>query len=317
MSLTETGVPNGTALGARQWHGLISSVFGELDLCLGDESRFTGHIRHAEIAGLELAEVSSAYEDAQRTRRHVAGDKRESFVLVMPLAGSLHIAQSGQECLVRPGCFALFDLNAPHRYYHDDTVRVLSLKAPCEMLRARVGKVDDLVATAFAADRGAARITFDFLASVLRERAHLPEHLASSYSGRIADLTAVMLDCSRPEVPIGQSSVRHALYRRCLEIVEAQLGDPQLSPERIAAACGISTRYLHKVFQDSEQTLGEYLRNRRLTVCRERLLAKRGAVQVKAVALSAGFRSVSHFCNAFKAKFGMAPRDVGRSSPLQ
>lgn len=317
LSRMETEAPAGVAVGAQQWHRMIGAVFGPLDLHLGDESRFSGRIRHVELAGLGLTDVSCAYEDAQRRRRHMSGDQRESFVLAMPLSGRLQIAQSGQACEVRPGHFALFALNEPHRYFHDDEVRVLSLRAPCDMLRARVRKVDDLVATAFAADRGAARITFDFLASIMRESDHLPEHVAGSYSGRIADLAAVMLDCSRQDLPIGQSSVRHALHRRCLQIIEAQLGDPELSPERIAAACGISTRYLHKVFQDSDQTLGETLRNRRLEVCRERLLAQRGDVQVKDVALSAGFRSVSHFCNAFKARFGVAPRDVRRDPPLQ
>jgi AraC-like DNA-binding protein len=317
MALTQIDVPRGTAAGTERWQRLIHSVFGTLDLDLGDPARFAGSIRHAALAEVELAEVSSAHENAVRTRRHVAGDRREAFVFVMPLAGRLEIEQGGQQCALVPGRFALFDLSAPHRYFHDAPLQALSLKAPCAMLRERSGRIDDLVATAFAADVGVARIAFDFIGSLLRERANLPERLLGCYGERIADLTALMLDGVRGELPLGPSAVRHALYRRCVQAIETRLGDPQLNPERIAAACGISTRYLHKVFQDSGQSVGDYLRERRLCVCRERLVARGGERQIKDIALSAGFRSVSHFSNAFKARFGVAPREAATAGRLQ
>lgn len=310
MSMMELGVPQGTVLGAQRWHQLIASVFGDVDISLGDEERFTGQIRHASLAGVELADVSCAYEDAVRTRRHVAGDRKESFVFVAPLSGSLEIEQHANRCELAPGQFAIFDLNAPHRYYHAAPVRALSLKLPGGMLRTRLRKSDDLVATAFAADRGVARIGFDFFASVLRDGQDIPAPVALGFGPRMADMAAVMLDCSRDDIPVGNASVRQAIHQRCVQLIESQLGDPRLSPARIASGCGISTRYLHKVFQETDQTLGEYIRNRRLAVCRDRLTAQQGQLQIKEVALSAGFRSVSHFCNAFKARYGVSPRDV-------
>jgi hypothetical protein len=42
------------------------------------------------------------------------------------------------------------------------------------------------------------------------------------------------------------------------------IGAPELSPERIAVAVGVSARYLHDVFQDSGRTVSETLLKLRL-----------------------------------------------------
>lgn len=49
------------------------------------------------------------------------------------------------------------------------------------------------------------------------------------------------------------------------------LVDPCLSPETVAAAFGISTRYLHSLFKNDAMTIGRYFRTLRLQGCRRAL----------------------------------------------
>jgi AraC-like DNA-binding protein len=48
---------------------------------------------------------------------------------------------------------------------------------------------------------------------------------------------------------------------------------PALTPAQAAAAFGISTRYLHKLFETQHETVAYCIRDRRLDRCRLRLLA--------------------------------------------
>ncbi|MYT26968.1 helix-turn-helix domain-containing protein, partial [Streptomyces sp. SID7760] len=83
-----------------------------------------------------------------------------------------------------------------------------------------------------------------------------------------------------------------------------------LSPERIARQHHISVRYLHRLFESEGTTVGRYIRQRRLEQC-GRELARRSRVvpTVSAVAQRWGFVSPAHFSRAFRAAYGVSPRE--------
>lgn len=305
----------GEAVGTSRWRQLVSAMFGEVDMRFADERAFSGCVRQASLDDIGIAEVSSAYEDVSRHRQHVSLDGRAHHVLVAPLHGCVQVSQGGRECIVGPGQFALFDLDQPHRYCHASRLRALSMRLPTDMLQIRTGPLAPWLATGLPAGRGIARVALDFMASLLRERAHLPAAAVPQCASRAVDLAALMLSCTdRAQLPESAPSVREALHARSLRVIEGQLADPDLDPARIAAACGISTRYLHKIFKEAGQRVGDRIRERRLEVCRDRLAVQSHAVTVKSVALSTGFRSVSHFCNAFRERYGVSPSEFRTGS---
>lgn len=58
---------------------------------------------------------------------------------------------------------------------------------------------------------------------------------------------------------------------RVEQYVLQHLGDPELSPATIASACGLSLRYLHKLFAITPYTLGEWVRQQRLEAVHRQL----------------------------------------------
>lgn len=79
----------------------------------------------------------------------------------------------------------------------------------------------------------------------------------------------------------------------------------------IAAACGLSPRYLaHAFLQTTGRTLGDHMQAARLESARQ-LLARSG-LTIKQVALELGFPSLSSFSIAFKRAVGVSPREFGR-----
>ncbi|WP_333777500.1 helix-turn-helix domain-containing protein [Streptomyces sp. IBSBF 3136] len=103
---------------------------------------------------------------------------------------------------------------------------------------------------------------------------------------------------------------RSSTVSRILRFIDLNLGDADLSPDRIARAHHISVRYLHKLFADEGTTVGRRILQRRLEECRRELADRsRGTRTIAAVAGRWGFASATHFSRVFRATYGLTPRE--------
>jgi len=79
----------------------------------------------------------------------------------------------------------------------------------------------------------------------------------------------------------------------------------------VAAAIGVSTRYLHRVFESSEKSVSTHIRAKRLQRARDDL-SDEGMHHrsISEIAARNGFASQSFFATSFKKEFGVSPRSV-------
>jgi AraC-like DNA-binding protein len=103
-------------------------------------------------------------------------------------------------------------------------------------------------------------------------------------------------------------SLEASLPLRILEFARAHLSDPDLGASRIAAEHHISLRTLYKVLAARDVTLSVWIRRRRLERCRDDL-AGSGTRSIESVARRWGFVDMSSFSRAFRAEYGMSPRE--------
>ena len=105
---------------------------------------------------------------------------------------------------------------------------------------------------------------------------------------------------------------------RLVEYMRSQLGDPRLSPARIAAEHHISVRQLYKVLAADGIGPGEWSRRQRLERCRRELADPlTGTDPIGTVARRWGFTDPSGFGRSFRAAYGLTPsqwRDERRHS---
>jgi len=93
---------------------------------------------------------------------------------------------------------------------------------------------------------------------------------------------------------------------RVVEHIDQHLDEP-LELETLAGVAHFSPFHFHRLFSAwMGETLGEYVRRRRLEIAAQRLVSQ-PAVPVLQVALSVGFASAEAFARAFKTRFGSAP----------
>ena len=126
---------------------------------------------------------------------------------------------------------------------------------------------------------------------------------------QLIDLLVLALKADERTLTTGTSSVREAHLTRIESVVRKNLGDADLDPESIARACGISTRYLHELFRDTNQTVGSWIRDQRLEAAREALLDRSNKQSLAEIAYRFGFGDQAQFSRAFRNAYAMAPKD--------
>ena len=66
---------------------------------------------------------------------------------------------------------------------------------------------------------------------------------------------------------------------------------------------------MHELFRDADTTLGGWIRDQRLEACREALGDPFGNESVAEIGYKWGFSGQAQFSRAFRAQFGVSPRD--------
>ncbi|MFE4047964.1 helix-turn-helix domain-containing protein [Streptomyces sp. YIM B13518] len=85
----------------------------------------------------------------------------------------------------------------------------------------------------------------------------------------------------------------------------------------MAAAHQISTRSLYKLFQEEGLTVAAWVRERRLENCRRALADPAlNSRPVHAIAARWGFADSAHFSRAFRAAYGMPPKEYRQLTRL-
>jgi transcriptional regulator GlxA family with amidase domain len=104
-----------------------------------------------------------------------------------------------------------------------------------------------------------------------------------------------------------------AFLDRVREAVAAHLGEETFSVEELARAVAHSRGHLHRRLRGlAGESPSDLIRRMRLERAAELLSARAGSVAE--VAYSVGFKSVAHFSNAFKERFGVRPSGFKQES---
>ncbi|WP_213769645.1 acetamidase/formamidase family protein [Bradyrhizobium sp. dw_78] len=154
----------------------------------------------------------------------------------------------------------------------------------------------------------------DILRHTLETTSEALENLSSDDWNTIRlALAEMLLTLSRQKLSATADSAgigaQPALLHRIYEAIERKLGDPDITPARIAQMEGISERYLQKLFESTGDNFTHYLRERRLQRCWADLAnAAEAHRSVSDIAFSCGFSDAAHFSRSFRDRFGLSPR---------
>ncbi len=273
------------------------------------QSHARGPAAWTELGDLLAMEIDSEGQ-ARLARASGARMHPPRFFLHLQLEGEGIVRQDGREALLRAGDFTLCDGTRHYEISCPGGSRILVLGVPTTKLRRHVACPESLAATPMRAAAGVAGLMSGFLRHYwLQCRYSLGGESAEQIAAAVLDI----LGAAYAQVPRthAERSSRGSAHRiRIISYIHAHLYDSDLSPAHIARACRITTRYLHYLFSDGDETVARYILGRRLEASSQALLAdsQRGRT-VTAIAFDHGFNSATHFGRVFRAHFGVTPRE--------
>lgn len=254
------------------------------------------------------ASMSNAAYRYERSMRKVAQVGADAVLVQIILAGSDVRVVKGEAVISGPGDVFICDLT-----------RTISTKAqdcqnftfvfPRSLLGLPEFELDGLHDIHLPASSTQAKLLLAHIRMLWteRDRISLPDAamFAQSTAGLIASLTANSIDDD-----VRQAHAARAEIARVQHFVDCNLMDPELGPDMICSRLGFSRSSLYRLFEPLGG-VASYIRDRRLRrVFRQLSSGQTSQRKLAEIAFDTGFSNIPAFTRAFKAHYGVTPRDV-------
>ncbi|MFF2845032.1 helix-turn-helix domain-containing protein [Streptomyces sp. NPDC058001] len=305
-----------------RWRSRICDTHAPVVMRSDQADDFHAHQRVRELGAVHVWSTTFPPLTVSRGPKLIRRSDPEVLQLSVPLRGAMHSTWAGRG---EVAC------GAGEMYAHDSSRPFTSaFRGPGDAVSRREGSFR---AAAVAVPRALLPLPPDELDGVLGRRLPGRTGVGALLSGLLSGLTTD-LDAYRPsdgprlatvvldlltalfahlleaeDGPAGES-VQRSLRLRVQTFIQRHLSDPGLGPSMIAAAHHISVSYVHRIFQERDITVAQWIRTQRLERARRDLgepaLAE---VTVGEIASRWGFGDPATFSRAFRARYGVAPRD--------
>ncbi|MFP5019315.1 AraC-like ligand-binding domain-containing protein [Pseudonocardia phyllosphaerae] len=302
-----------------EWQSVLSGTFVPLECAsaAGSGPGGSGSLRALGLDGLHLADVSGSPQVVRRSQACIRAADPAYYKIGLQLAGTALLEQDGREARLGAGDFALYDTLRPYRLRFDGPFRMLVLMFPRTAFPMRAGDLRDRMAVPVRGADAVGGMVGTFLTGLTRLLDHDSdaERLGIG-GGHLGPAVLNSLAAVYDDTPHRRPAVPEGLLHQVRAYIEDHLDDPDLGPERLAAAHHVSVRYLHRLFEAEGETVAGRIRARRLEHCRRDLCdpALRSR-PVSAVAARWGLLNPAHFSRAFRATYGVPPTEY-RRGPL-
>ncbi len=293
----------------RYWNDLHASLGAPLEIKARNRAEFNASASTAELGPLRFVRVDSTPAVVGHEAHHVAQTRERHFRVVLVMQGTVALRHAGHDAVLEQGEFALLDDSLPFRMEFQEPNRALCVAIAPSTLKSYLPAPARMCGFRMAADRPLNRVASTMLLALWSEleseelQAEQRPALARSFLQVMAASYALDHAC-----PVERSVAAAARRAQIKQYIETHLRSPDLTPTAIAAALGLSSRYVRLLFAKENDSVTAYLKRRRLEECAFELAQPQWVGRsITATASDWGFRSVTHFARAFKAAYGATP----------
>jgi AraC-like DNA-binding protein len=298
------------------WRDLVCDTFVDLACEMAKPRNFHGQIERWQYQDLAYSRVLSTAHTVIRDKSRIARSGHDHYLLSLQVKGKGSLLQDGRSTILQPGDFALYDVTRPYNLLFNDEFEQLVMQIPRAQMKARLFDIENLTAVKVSGKEGAGRLASTLIAQTASQLPFLDAESLAQAQNCVLDLTANALAGVHGKRSEIVSEGQELTIRRILHYLEDVLSDPALTCESVAAAHGISERYLRKLFQSKGHSVSEWIWMRRLERAKGDLQNPRLAHRsITSIAYDWGFKDTAHFSRAFKKRFDQSPRELRSAIP--
>ncbi|HZU64176.1 MAG TPA: helix-turn-helix domain-containing protein [Novosphingobium sp.] len=263
---------------------------------------------HAGAMLIGRAHMHGARFDYARDRAKIARTGLDMILVQIITAGS-DVRFHGDEVQVtRPGDICIDDLTRPFATRATDCENI-NIILPRAALGLDALQLDRIHGLSFAADSLAARLV-SAQANALLDRFDSCSPGEAAAAARATGLMIGGLAAPLANQREAEEAISVAVLHRVQRYIQAHLARPDLTPDGIARAVGLSRASLYRIFSPIGG-VREYIRQQRLgRVFADLRNPRLRARSIAEMAYGWGFADWSSFSRAFKAQFAVTPSEV-------
>ncbi|WP_329407856.1 helix-turn-helix domain-containing protein [Nocardia vinacea] len=289
------------------WREVVAETFVPHDVtAVGPGADFHGSLHSRAVADVQLSVITGSGQLGRRTSALIRRRPSDVYNVGLPLRGRGLFEQSGRTAEVAAGDLVMCDTARPCTLHFERDFELLVLVVPRRRLAMRVPGLEDLTGVRIPGSSGNGALAASLLRG-LDPRTVQPGPEATHLSDAAIDLLAACLVGCEGGCPDSSGDTVVAIAHR---YIDDHLRYPSLTPAEIASAAHVSLRQLQKLFAQRGSTISGWIRDRRLERCWHDLANPRLASRpVAVVAASWGLVDAPQFSRAFRARYGIAPRE--------
>ncbi|MEU6931430.1 helix-turn-helix domain-containing protein [Streptomyces sp. NPDC046374] len=227
--------------------------------------------------------------------------------------GPVTVVHERARTLLEPNDLVFCDPARRHLLRFGEDCQMIFFRVPRCYLGVTEPELRQVLGVPVRGGEGIGALAADFLTALAARaefrRSSTGDRRARTAVHLLSVLVMELLAADTTDEEADASGTGGAMLTRIHAHIEEHLMDPDLSPESIARAHHISVRYLQKLFQNDGSTVSQWVRHRRLEVCRLELGRSHRRITMAAMAHRWGFNSPSHFSRTFRGAYGMSPSE--------
>ncbi len=296
--------------GREAWSDQMTALCGRSPSLRFANEAFEASIKVRDVGGIDIGHLVHNVSEIAQDKLALSEEHCRHMMLVMQVSGRAIVSQGGTDTEIGVNELALIDTYRPFVCRFVGQTRQLAAYLPAAELMTSCPASSFSRPYKWTAGDGVGRLARANLATMARLSDRFEVADAMHARQMLVGLVKHMVERDR----LPKRDTQHLLPDyRIMAFIDAHLADPDLGPAQIAAGCGVSVRRLHRSFVDTEWSVCEWIRHRRLARCREDLLDPvKDSLSITQIAFRWGFNDAAHFSRSFRSYYDQSPRDVRR-----
>jgi AraC-like DNA-binding protein len=297
------------------WRTETARWFADADIIPRRGMDFGGRMHHVQWGEMRASRIEVESHVVNRTTSHVQSSRSNEVVLALVMSGSSTIVQDGRSVQLQPGEASVYDTSRPYTLVFDEPLSGIGVRFPAGLLPVGPAVLADLTATLMPAHEPVTSYALQTIDSTIQTFDRLPLLAREHAAHMLNDAFAMACLGHAERLGLLEPATESDRLSEILRYAEDNLGDPALSPARIAEAHYMSVRNVHRLAAERNIRLGSWIRRQRLARCRDELCdpALR-SVPVAEIGARWCFANAAHFSTTFRAEYGVTPSEYRRTN---
>lgn len=288
------------------FQGVVDEVFCPMQMETDRRLRasFEASLEAVALGNTHIVRVSTSPIAVRRRAQDIARIGDPPYLVKFQMKGESLWSQRGREVHSRPGDFIICSTAEPYSLTFKGCYEMPVLVVSQSIMRRLTPDPDQFLGMKMSGEDADCGLLTSFVGQVVARMSKLSAQMARRVEGNILDLLGGVLSARAQRGAVTRSQQLAHIKAYIADHVQER----SLTPAVIAGAFGVSTRYIHAIFETEGITVSRYIRALRVAGCRRAIESADSAPwSLTDIALSWGFYDLSHMTRCFREEFGSPP----------